>query len=268
MLLSSLRLDLEMAQRGYRRYAAYPAATLAGVFTNIVFGFLRVYVLLALFAQRDVIGGYDASAAVTYAWLTQALIMVVFVWGWQDLALRIRTGDIATDLTRPVHPLRAGLAFDFGRAVYHGVFRGVPPFLAGALFFPLTLPGSAAVWLAFAASLALAVVVSFAFRWLTNATAFWLLDYRGVMIMSATAVTLLSGFLLPIALFPDWLAAIARATPFPAMVQIPVDIFVGRITGLDLVGAVGAQLAWALALLAFARGAFALGVRRLVVQGG
>ena len=48
-------------KRGYRRYAAYPAATWAGILTNTVFGFIQAYVLLALFETRDDIGGYDAT---------------------------------------------------------------------------------------------------------------------------------------------------------------------------------------------------------------
>ncbi|MEK7860191.1 MAG: ABC-2 family transporter protein [Chloroflexota bacterium] len=267
-MLRSLRLDLEYAKRGYRRWEVYPAATFAGVFVNTVFGFLRAYVLLALYAHREVVGGYDAAAAVTYTWLTQALIMTVFIWGWRELALRIRTGDIATDLVRPVHPLRAGLAFDLGRALYHLLFRGVPPFLVGAAVFPLILPASPLVWLAFLASVALAVTVSFAIRWLYNASAFWLMDDRGVMIIAGTAISLFSGFLIPVTFFPDWLAAIAYLTPFPSIVQIPVDIFVGRAAGPDLLLALATQVAWAAMLLLVARGVFTLGVRRLVVQGG
>jgi len=38
----------ELARVGYRRYATYRGATIAGVFTNTVFGFLRAYVLIAL----------------------------------------------------------------------------------------------------------------------------------------------------------------------------------------------------------------------------
>ena len=267
-MLAALRLDLEYAKRGYRRYAAYPAATIAGVFVNAVFGFLRAYVLLALFAQRDNIGGYDGATAVTYAWLTQALIMTVFIWGWRELALRIRTGDIATDLVRPAHPLRAGLAFDLGRALYHTIYRGIPPFLIGALVFRLTLPASPLVWLAFVISVVLAVTVSFAIRWLYNASAFWLLDDRGVTIIVGMAMSLFSGFMIPVPFFPEWLARVAAATPFPSIIQIPVDIFIGRVVGTEVLIALATQLAWAAALLLAARGAFALGVRRLVVQGG
>jgi ABC-2 type transport system permease protein len=266
-LLASLRLDLELARRGYRRYAAYPAATLAGVFTNTVFGFLRVYVLLAMYAQRDDVGGYDATDAVTYTWLTQALLMSVSMWGY-DFANRIRSGDIASDLVRPVDPLRAGLAFDLGRAWYHLVFRGVPPFVLGSFFFPLRLPDSVLTWAAFALSVTLAVVASYAWRTIYNGAAFWLTEIRGVGTIALIASNLLSGFIIPVRFFPDWLATIANATPFPSMIQAPVDVFVGASSGVDAAIVLGVQLAWAVALLAGARATLALGVRRLVVQGG
>lgn len=263
-----MRLYWEIARRGYRRYAAYPAATWAGLFTNVVFGFMRGSVLLALFQQRQEIGGYDAADAMSYTWLTQALLMTIYIWGWKELALRIRSGDIAVDLSRPLDVQLGGLAFDLGRACYHALFRGIPPLLVGALAFDLTVPASIWVWLAFLASVALAVAVSYAFRFLYNLPAFWLIDYRGVVSLAMLTATLFSGFIVPIALFPEWLAAIAHATPFPAMAQTPIDIAVGAIRGPAVLAALATQAGWLAGLLLLGRTVFAAGTRRLVVQGG
>jgi len=268
MICRVLRLDWELARRGFARYAAYPAATLAGLSTNIVFGFMRGSVLVAMFALRADVGGYDVVATLTYVWLTQGLLNVVALWGWQELALRIRSGDIATDLIRPVNPIRAGLDLDLGRAAHHVLFRGIPPVLVGAIFFRVVLPASPLVWLAFAASIVLAVCVSFGFRVLYNLLAFWTGDSRGITTIAITLASLFSGFIVPLGFFPDWLRTIAHATPFPSMIQLPVDIFVGRATGIDLAVTLIVQLAWAAVLLSAAGGLFAVGTRRLVVQGG
>ena len=128
---SRVRPYWEIARRGYGRYAAYPAATLAGIWTNTVFGFLQAYILLALYENRTEIGGYEPTDAVTYVWFAQAMLMTVYAFGWFEVALRIRSGDVATDLARPLDPLGYWLAFDLGRALYHLVFRGIPPFLLG-----------------------------------------------------------------------------------------------------------------------------------------
>jgi ABC-2 type transport system permease protein len=257
-----------MAKRGYRRYAAYPVATWAGVLTNTVFGFMQAYILLTLYDTRDEIGGYDATDTITYVWLTQAMIGAVAVFGWVDLAQRIRLGDIATDLARPAHPLRLGLAFDLGRAFYQTVFRGLPPLVVGALVFDLTAPRSALVWAVFLTSVFLAIVLSFAFRVLYNVASFWLLDYRGPMLLAVGVSLFFSGFIIPVRFFPNWLETLAHATPFPSMVQLPIDVFVGNTHGLALLGTLAVQTGWALALFALAYAAFSAGTRRLVVQGG
>jgi ABC-2 type transport system permease protein len=261
-------LWLELARRGYRRYAAYPGATWAGVFTNTFFGFLLAYILLAVFEERETVGSYDARDAVTYVWLAQGMLMTIYVWGWYEVALRVQSGDIATDLHRPIDLQAYWLAQDLGRAVYHALYRGVPPFLIGALAFDVLLPTDPIVWLAFPLSVALAVVVSFAFRFLFNLAAFWLLDYRGVGVLAMVASTFFSGQIVPIAFFPDWLRVVAWGLPFAAMVQAPVEVFLGHAEGIELLGLLALQAFWGVALLLLGRAVLSSGLRKLVVQGG
>jgi ABC-2 type transport system permease protein len=238
------------------------------VFTNTFFGFLLAYILLAVFRERETVGSYDARDAVTYVWIGQGMLMTVYIWGWYEVALRVQSGDIATDLQRPLDLQAYWLAQDLGRAAYHALYRGVPPFLIGALAFDVLLPSNPLVWLAFPLSVALAVVVSFAFRFLFNLAAFWLLDYRGVGVLAMVASTFFSGQIVPIAFFPDWLGVVAWSLPFAAMVQAPIEVFLGHAEGLELAGLLGLQAFWAAALLLVGRAVLASGLRKLVVQGG
>ena len=70
-------------------------------------------------------------------------------------------------------------------------------------------------------SLTLAVTVSFGWRFCLNLTAFWLLDHRGVSGIAILVAMLLSGFLVPLAMFPDSVRALIYVLPFSAMVAIP-----------------------------------------------
>jgi ABC-2 type transport system permease protein len=264
----TVRAYWETARRGYRRFATYPGATFAGAFTNTVFGLLRGSVLLALLAAAPRVGGYDTTDALTYTWLTQALIATVSMWGWNELSLRIISGDIAVDLSRPLDLQASWLASDLGRAAYHAIFRGMPPFLVGMLLFRLRLPAAPLVWLAFGASVLLAVVTSFGLRFIVNLTAFWLLDYRGMLGVAAMIWTFLSGMAVPLAFLPPGLREVIGLLPFAGMIQVPIDVFLGKHAGLDLAAALALQAAWALALLGLGRVVLAAGVRKLVVQGG
>ncbi|HEY8645516.1 MAG TPA: ABC-2 family transporter protein [Gaiellaceae bacterium] len=262
-----MRLDWEIAKRGWRRYAAYPWATAAGVFTNTIFGFIQAYILLAVFHNRAHVGNYDASDTVTYVWLAQALIMTVYAFGWTELALRIRDGSIATDLSRPLDPQRYWLAFDLGRAPYHLIFRGLLPFAVGAIVFQLHYPSPLDL-VAFFVSVVLAVVVSLGFRFLYNSAAFWLVDIRGVVTLALTVSLFFSGMVLPLTFFPVWLRAIAHALPFASIMQTPIDVWLGKHHGASLIGILALQAAWAVALLAPGRVTLRLGAKKVVIQGG
>jgi ABC-2 type transport system permease protein len=262
-----VRLDWEIAKRGWRRYSAYPWATAAGVFTNTIFGFLQAYVLLAVYRHRADVGGFDAADAVTYVWLAQSMIMTVYIFSWWELAWRIRDGSIATDLLRPLDPQRYWLAYDLGRAPYHFLFRGLPPFVLGALIFKLHFPSPLDA-LAFLLSLTLAVVVSFGFRFIYNSVAFWLLDFRGVVTLSTTIVVFFSGMAIPLRFFPHVLREICYALPFGSIIQTPVDVWLGKREGLALVGVLALQAAWAVALLALGQLILRRATRKVVVQGG
>lgn len=189
--------------------------------------------------------------------------------GFEDeLIERIRTGDIAIDLYRPADLQLWWLAGDLGRAAFHLLGRGIVPMVLGSLAFDLVMPASPLTWLAFLLAVTLGVVVSFAVRFLVALSAFWLMDGAGVMQICWLSALFFSGMLLPLNLFPGVLGEVARALPWSSLLQIPADVFLGRHTGWDLLGAYAFQAGWALALLAAGRLLQSVATRRVVVQGG
>ena len=124
------------------------------------------------------------------------------------------------------------------------------------------------MWIAFVVSVVLAVVVSFAFRFLFNLAAFWVLDYRGVGVLAMVASTFFSGQIVPLAFFPEWLKLLAWALPFASMVQAPIEVFLGHARGVELAGLLALQTFWAATLLLLGRALLGAGLRKLVVQGG
>ena len=207
----------------------------------------------------------------TYVWLGQALLMTVAVWGGgttDDLAERIRTGDVAVDLYRPVDLVGWYLAADLGRAAYHFLTRGLGPTVIGFVLFRISAPHSPGAALGFAVSLVLGVVVSFSIRFLVASTAFWLLDQSGVRVLSGAFATFFSGMMLPLNLFPGWLGTIANALPWAAFIQVPNDIWLGRHDGADLLLALLFQAGWAVLLLGACRVVLGAATRKVVVQGG
>lgn len=265
--MSSAFLALVVA--GYKRYATYRQAVWAGAFTNTVFGVVKVSILFAAAdAGGGAVAGYDRAALSTYTWVSQGLIAVVFMFQWTPVVRRVRSGDVAIDLARPIPPILAWLAEDLGRAAQACLVRFLVPMAVGGLVYGLRAPGHRATVPLFVLSTVAAVLVGYGARVLMSLSAFWLVDARGVVQFYTLVSTSLSGLLVPVHFLPDWARALAWATPFPALIQVPTDVAVERSTGLDALALVGLQLAWAAVLLALAGWVFARGTRRLMVQGG
>jgi ABC-2 type transport system permease protein len=269
--LGPVTLYAAIATRAFRRYSTYRAATLAGIFTNSVFGIIYSFAYIAVWKASPDAGGYSSDDAVTYVWIGQALLMTVALWGGgttDDLAERIRTGDVVVDLYRPVGLVGWYLAGDLGRASYHFLTRGLAPTVVGLVLFRISGPQGVVAALAFLLSITLAVVVSFALRFLFASTAFWVLDATGPRMISGVLAIFLSGMAVPLVLFPDGLRHVALALPWASYLQTPADIWLGHRTGLSLLGGLGLQAAWALALLGVCAWVLARATRKVVVQGG
>ncbi len=265
------RLYAAVAKGGFRRYSTYRVATAAGVFTNTVFGVILAYTFIALWDERPGLGGYDQSQALTYVWLGQGLLTVMSLMGGGfevELIERIRTGDIAVDLYRPVDLQTWWLSADIGRAGFQLLGRGVVPLVVGALLFDLTLPAEPLRWAAFLLAVLFGVVVSFAIRFLVALSAFWLMDGAGTSQLASLAGVFFSGMLLPLNVFPGALGEFARALPWSALLQVPADVFLGTQSGAGLARLYAFQLGWATVLLTAGRLLQNAATRRVVVQGG
>ena len=270
-VVPSFRTFTAITGSGFRRYSTYRQATVAGAFTNTVFGFLRCYVLLAVAsaASRGLAAGYDSAQLATFVWAGQGLLAVVLLWGWSDLSDRIRSGDVASDLLRPVHPVASYLAVDLGRAGHAVLTRFVPPLVTGLIFFDMYLPGRWFTVPLFVLSTALAVVACFGCRYLVNAVAYWLADARGPMIAWTLGSGVLAGLYFPLRFMPDWLAvALWVGTPFPSLLQTPLDVLVERDPPALQAGLVALQAFWAVVLLVACVRVQRRAERRLVIQGG
>lgn len=259
---------LALARMSLQRELTYRTANISGMITNVFFGVLRASVLIALFGARENVAGYSVQDAITYTGVTQALLSYVSIFGWWEVMRSVRSGEIATDLSRPVDYFAYWFARDAGRAFAQLALRGLPILALYALTYLISLPPTPLHAAATAVSLMLALAVSFSFRFLVNLTAFWTPDATGIGRLCWTANSALSGMIYPLALLPSWLAQVLRALPFAGIINTPTEVYLGIVSGPSLVGALALQAFWAAALIAACRLTLAAGVRRLVVQGG
>jgi len=252
----------------FRRQLTYRAANLSGLATNLMFGFFRAAVLVALYQDRANVNGLSIQGAITYAGLTQALIGFLSFFHWYEMMHSVYDGQVGSDLLKPQNFFFYWLGIDSGRAFGSFLIRSLPLFLVFSLFFEIVSPQTLLQGLAFTVSLILSHLISFGWRFLVNLAAFWTPNALGIGRFAFGLSWTFSGFFFPLALFPEWLARFSRATPFGASVYIPIEVCLNISQGTELIQGLFIQVFWALALLLVDHIILSLGIRKLVIQGG
>jgi ABC-2 type transport system permease protein len=257
---------LAVARQSFRRQSTYRAAAVAGVVTNSVFGVIRASVMIAVFRQRSDINGIGVGEAITMVFFAQAMLMAVRAFGWFDISDRVRTGEIAVDLQRPLDVSGYWGSVFVGQSAFSIFARGVPPFVVGLIVFDLVVPDDLTTWIETAAVIVGAVILASRWWFLVSLGSFALSgDTRGVIQLGAMIQVLGCGAIIPLQFFSGTLGTVLRATPFAAMSQLPSEVFLGINSGPSVLAA---QLAWAAVLHLIGLGGWRLCAKRLVIDGG
>lgn len=263
-----MRLFLRIVRLAIFQQTTYRMALIAGLVTNFFFGLFRAAVVVALYNGQTLVNGLTLRAALTYVAVGQGLIAFLYLFGTYDLMATVYSGAIAADLVRPAPLFFLWMGKDFGRSLVNLVGRGMVLVLVFSLFYPILVPTSLAGWLWTVVSLLLAWLTCFAWRFLVNLASFWTPDARGVARAAYSASQFFSGFILPMRLYPDWFASLCKLTPFPAMFNSGVEVYLGTLQGPALWNTLLIQAGWALVLALACHLALRAGLRRLVIQGG
>ena len=84
---------------------------------------------------------------------------------------------------------------------------------------------------------------------LVNITLLWSLGGDGVSIVLTAAVTIFSGMVIPLPLFPDWAQAVLHFLPFAGIVDTPYRLYTGNYPPSQALPLVVQQLAWVIVLV-------------------
>jgi ABC-2 type transport system permease protein len=263
-----MRLFWEVTRVSLQRQLTYRTAAWAGLATNLFFGLLRAALFVALYGEQQEVAGMTVQDVITYTALSQAVIAYLSIFGWYNVMDSVATGEIAADLLRPMNYFRFWVALDFGRAIVAFFLRGVTVMLVYALFVQIVVPSGLVQWLALFVSIILGWFVGFTWHFLVNLSAFWSPNARGIGRLGFSLVWIMSGFYVPLRFFPEWMQTLCHLTPFPALVNTSIEIYLGLLQGSAIFWALLLQLLWAFVLTALCYAVLRAGVRHLVIQGG
>jgi ABC-2 type transport system permease protein len=237
--------------------------------SNLIFLLMWGSIWTALYAGREEAAGVAFSSTLTYIVVSQFLSGVneagTPLW---DIQEKVRTGDISLELMRPYDvPIRY-LFSDFGSVGFYIMTALLPIYAILFFFVDLSLPTQWQTWLFFVLAAFIGFLVRYCVEMAFGLLAFFLVETGGVEDLFYFAMSLLSGSVIPLWFFPDWLQTVAAYLPFQSVYFIPTAIFVGELHGSQIITSFAVQIFWLAVCYMILRIVWNRASHRVIVQGG
>lgn len=244
------------------RYSAW------GVFVDHVCTFMiQIMIWQALLGNG---ARFDTTFAemFTYVVITHIMNSLVRSFSGYRISSMIRSGDIAIHLVRPINFKIHTMLHDLGENLFSVVCVSVPVCVLLSLHFDFLWPADPWVTVLTLVMLINGMFMLFHYRYILGLISFWLIENPFTSWHFQNSEGIFSGQVVPIWLYPAWLAGITQFLPFRYFTYEPLAFFLGK-TPFEQAGQIILiQLVWMAALYILERVLSARAMRKLIIQGG
>lgn len=228
---------------------------------------IAVFLWLAVAeANKGVIGGYTFRQILSYFFLVQIISSFTFSRVGFDIAHDIYRGDFGNFLMKPVHYLILRLFHEMSK----NAFRTI---IAVAIFggiLALALPSiTFHVWKIPVALLAIsgAYLLNFLIVCIIAISAFWITNSTRLMFIYFGILTIFSGMIFPIDLFPEKFQAVIAGLPFQYIFFFPAKVLQADSFSGHFNVSLGIQWSYVVGLAILTQLIYRLGIRRFEAVG-
>ena len=263
---STARALPTMLRVGIAEAVAYRAELLVWVLATTM-----PLVMLALWTAvaRDApIGRFGEQEFVGYFLCTFIVRQLVGSWAAWQINFEIKDGTLALRLMRPISPL-VNYAIENIASIPLRSVVAIP--VAIVLLFAVgtdAVTHDPLLWMVSVASLLGAWLITLLVSFIVGSLAFYLESSNRIMDIWNSLFFVLSGYLLPVELFPSRFRPVIDALPFRYQIGFPVEVVTHQHDLAHALGLLGVQWSWVLALGIVTHFSWSRGVRRFSAFGG
>lgn len=214
------------------------------------------------------IQGFGQPDFVTYYAVALVVRHMSSSWVVWEINADVRSGALSMYLLRPIHPIWIYVAENLGAMPLRLVVL-LPIITVLVTTMPAApITGDPLHLALFAWTLAGAWVLMFASQTIAGLLSLWTEQSLELWDAWFGLFALLSGYLVPLELFPASVRPIANALPFHSMGGLSIEILMGRLDTREILVGAAIQATWAVAFVLLTRALWSRGVRRFGAYGG
>lgn len=262
-----MRTYIEFAIKKFQNKMAYRLEFFMGIVNTMMTIVVYLCIYRALYGNTAEFDGITFSMVATNFVISLGLDNA-FKHNEMFLQDKIHDGTITNEFLKPVNFTLRMLSENIGEGIFKIVFNCIPAVFVTMLYTTLCPPKSIICFLIMLVSVMLGYLILWLISFIVQTWSFWLFSVWGIITIKNVFVNILSGALLPMWFMPEALRKIISFTPFESIYFTPVQIYLGELSGKDILSEMAVQLLWIVILGVIANVFWKKGVKKLVVQGG
>jgi ABC-2 type transport system permease protein len=258
---------IKTIQMSFINSSVFRSSYFFGLIQSIISVFITVSIWKALYAGAQRVNGISYAATVTNVVLSM-LLSTAFSFDDFAIANKVHSGQIATELLKPMSISLSYLFQAVGRNLFKLIGHFTPTLLLSSLFFPLLAPKSSFSLLLSLCSVLLGFCLLYTISYIVSVTSFWITNVWSVSTLKNVVISIFAGTVLPIWFMPAGLQYALRYTPFDVIYFAPIQIYLGRMTSYEILFSYGKQLVWLAALALVGLLLWQKGIKKVTIAGG
>lgn len=238
---------------------------------NVMQIFLIFFLWDSIFSDPGrVLFGYNRAMVLTYVFGILIIKSIVFSARAVDVAGEISSGALTNYLLKPVNYFSYWLTRDISSKALNLGFAIVEfAVLFAFLKPPFFFQSNFLILISFIISLAIAIFLFFVILFITSFIPFWApeLAWGAQFIIVVIIAEFLSGALFPLDILPKAIQEALYLTPFPYLLFFPLQVYLGKIVGLEIAKGIVISLLWSFLLWIFMKSIWLKGVKSYRAEG-
>lgn len=262
-----MRAYIEFARKKFINNMVYKVDCIMGIINTLILFITFYCIYKALYGSNSEVDGITFSMVSTNFILSLGLSHA-FSFDDEFLQNKLREGAIVNEFIKPVNFIFRMLAENLGDSIFKVCFNFFPTLILVICFIKLEKPAGVVEFILFLVSIVFGYLILWNLNVIVQMCAFWIFNNWGIAIIKNLLVNVLSGAMLPLWFMPEYVMRIIEYTPFDSIYFTPIKIFLGQMSGNEIVYNFGRQFIWIIILYLIGDALWKKGQRKLIVQGG
>ncbi len=262
---------LTFSKNTFQKNLSYRANTIIFFLGELMILLVTFYLWKAIYKSSDsmIIKGFTLNEMVVYVLISFITQIIVNADIGYLISREVKDGSIAINLIRPINYQKRMFFESLGNLMYNFIVVFIIGFTAVTIL-QVSYNGKISLGniVLYLISIFTGFIINFYYSYVFGLLSFKITNMWGLTQVMNAISQLLSGALIPIVFFPNWMQGFFNFLPFSSMIYTPSMIYLGKLTNIEVVKAIFIQFLWVIILMIIGKYMWKALIKELTILGG